>query len=101
MGFMNEVAEKYRGCISREEAWRLARKWGVEKMLATELMEFFPGESGHHSMWLTPEQRKELEEKYGAIATRWGEELAPVGDIKLVEAAARSFSERMKEVLRI
>jgi len=100
-GFMNEVAEKYRGRISREEAWRLARKWDVEKMLSTELMEFFPGESGHHSMWLTPKQRRELEAKYGAIAVRWAEELAPVGDVDFVERAAGTWLKKMKEAIGI
>jgi uncharacterized membrane protein (UPF0127 family) len=56
-------------------------------------------EPEHHSMWLTPEQRKDLEAKYGAIAVRWGEELAPVGDLEAVEHAARKFWGRMKEAI--
>jgi hypothetical protein len=57
--------------------------------------------SEHHSMWLTPEQRKDLEKKYGAVATRWGEEMAPVGDIKAAESAASRFWTKMKEVIGI
>ncbi len=52
-------------------------------------------------MWLSPEQRARLEEKYGAIAVRWGEELAPVGDIKAVEHAASRFWTKMKEAFEI
>ena len=37
MGFVNEVTAKYAKGIPREEAWRLASKWDVEKMLAIEL----------------------------------------------------------------
>jgi len=59
------------------------------------------GGEKHHTMWLTPEQRAELEKKYGAVATRWGEEMAPVGDIKFAEFAARRFYERLKEILGI
>jgi len=58
-------------------------------------------EPEHHSMWLSPEQRKDLEAKYGAIAVRWGEELAPVGDIEAVDHAARKFWGRMKEAIEI
>ena len=42
MGFMGEVQEKYRGHIPREEALKLAKKWDVEKVLVTEMMEFLP-----------------------------------------------------------
>lgn len=51
MGFVNEVQEKYKGRIPREEAWMLARKWDVERMLAKEVMELFSsqGSSTHHA----------------------------------------------------
>ena len=52
-------------------------------------------------MWLSPEQRVRLGEKYRAIAVRWGEELAPVGDIKAVEHAASRFWTKMKEAFEI
>ena len=55
----------------------------------------------HHSMWLTPEQRRDLEKRYGAIAVRWAEELAPVGDIKAVEHAASRFWSKMREAFEI
>ena len=53
---------------------------------------------GHHSMWLSPEQRKGLEEKYGAVAVRWAEEATRPGDIKGVEAAAEYYYGKLKEV---
>lgn len=100
MGFLNEVQEKYKGHIPREEAWRLARKWDVERMLAKEVMEFFSGHGSatHHSMWLSPEQRKGLQEKYGAVAVRWAEEATRSGDIKGVEVAAEYYYRKLKEV---
>ncbi len=98
MGFVAEVSRKYKGRIPRAEAWELARKWDVEKAVATELMEFFPGQSEHHSMWLTLEQRKELEKKSGAVAVRWAEEATRPGDIKGVEAAAEYYYKKLKEV---
>jgi hypothetical protein len=52
-------------------------------------------------MWLTPEQRRSLEEKYGAVAVRWGEELAPVGDVEFVERAAATWLRKMKETIGI
>ncbi|MEA3254042.1 MAG: hypothetical protein U9Q17_03735, partial [Chloroflexota bacterium] len=43
MGFMNEVQRRYpSGHVSREEAWEIARKWEVEKMLTAELVGFLP-----------------------------------------------------------
>jgi hypothetical protein len=53
----------------------------------------------HHSMWLTLEQRKELEKKYGAVAVRWAEEATKPGDIKGVEAAAEYYYRKVKEAL--
>ena len=57
-----------------------------------------PSSSEHHSMWLTLEQRKELEKKYGAVAVRWAEEATRSGDIKGVEAAAEYYYGKLKEV---
>jgi len=54
---------------------------------------------GHHSMWLTLEQRKPLEEKYGAVAVRWADEATRPGDIKGVETAAEYYSKKLKEAL--
>lgn len=51
----------------------------------------------HHSMWLTPEQRKELEKKCGAVAVRWAEEATRPGDIKGVETAAEYYYKKIKE----
>jgi uncharacterized membrane protein (UPF0127 family) len=53
----------------------------------------------HHSMWLTLEQRKELEKKYGAVAVRWAEEATRPGDIKAVGAAAEYYHRKLEEVL--
>lgn len=36
MGFINEVCQRHGGSIDRDNAWELARKWQVEKMLAQE-----------------------------------------------------------------
>jgi len=52
----------------------------------------------HHSMWLTTEQRKELEKKYGAVAVRWAEEATRPGDLKGVEVAAEYYYRKVKEV---
>ena len=60
------------------------------------IRELFGG--GHHSKWLTPEQRKELEKKYGAVTVRWAEEATRPGDIKGVEAAAEYYYEKLREV---
>ena len=57
------------------------------------------GYVGHHSMWLTAEQRKELEEKYGMVAVRWAEEATKPGDIKAVETAAEYYYRKVKEAL--
>lgn len=53
----------------------------------------------HHSMWLTLEQRKDLEKKYGAVAVRWAEEATRPGDIKGVERAAEYYYGKVKEAL--
>ena len=42
MGFIAEASRKYREGLPREKAWELAKKWDVERMLTTELMEFLP-----------------------------------------------------------
>ena len=53
--------------------------------------------SGHHSMWLTTENRKDLEEKYGAVAVRWAEEATRPGDVKAAERAAEYYYKKIKE----
>ncbi len=53
--------------------------------------------AGHHSMWLTLGQRKELETKYGAVAVRWAEEATKPGDIKGVETAAEYYYKKIRE----
>ncbi len=62
------------------------------------LREHIEKEHSHHSMWLTPEQRKELEKKSGAVAVRWAEEATRPGDIKGAEAAAEYYYKKLKEV---
>ncbi|MBA7540551.1 hypothetical protein ES705_32850 [subsurface metagenome] len=52
-----------------------------------------------HSMWLTLEQRKGLEEKYGAVAVRWAEEATKPSDLKGAEAAAEYYYKKLKEAL--
>ncbi|GAJ03159.1 unnamed protein product, partial [marine sediment metagenome] len=64
------------------EANKLLREWGIPT----------------HSMWLTLEQRKELESKWGAVAVRWAEEATKPGDIKGIEAAAEYYYGKLKEV---
>lgn len=97
MGYMNELTKKYpQGRVPQAEAISSAEKWGVRAALIREFMEFQPE---HHSMWLTPEQRKPLEEKYGAIAVRWAEEATRPSDLKGVETAAGYYSKKMKEAL--
>jgi len=51
----------------------------------------------HHSMWLTLEQRKELEKKYGTVAVRWAEEATRPGDIEAAERAAAYYYGKIKE----
>ncbi len=51
----------------------------------------------HHSMWLTLEQRKELEEKFGSVSVRWAEEATKPGDIKAAERAAEYYYKKIKE----
>ncbi len=51
----------------------------------------------HHSMWLTLEQRKELEKKYGAVAVRWAEEATKPGDIEAADKAAAYYYGRIRE----
>ena len=58
-----------------------------------------PATAEHHSMWLTLDQRKELEKKYGAVAVRWAEEATKPGDMKGVEAAAEYYYKKVKEAL--
>ena len=53
----------------------------------------------HHSMWLTPEQRKNLQEKYGMVAVRWAEEATKPGDIRAAERAAEYYYRKVKEAL--
>ncbi len=56
-----------------------------------------PERGREHSMWLTPEQRKGLEEKYGTVAVRWAEEATKPSDIKGAEAAAEYYYGKLKE----
>jgi len=73
---------------------------GIE-IIATDLKELKEKLSliaKHHSMWLTLEQRKDLEKKYGAVAVRWAEEATRPSDIKGVEAAAEYYYKKLKEV---
>ncbi|MBA7576145.1 hypothetical protein ES708_17982 [subsurface metagenome] len=72
---------------------RVTRSEALEKHLEKE----HRGE--HHSMWLTPEQRKELEKKSGAVAVRWAEEATRPGDIKAAERAAEYYYGKIKEAL--
>jgi len=51
----------------------------------------------HHSMWLTLEQRKSLQEKYGAVAVRWAEEATKPGDIEAADKAAAYYYGRIRE----
>ncbi len=53
--------------------------------------------SGHHSMWLTLEQRKELDKKYGAVAVRWAEEATKPNDMEGVEVAAEYYYGKIRE----
>ncbi|MBA7558626.1 hypothetical protein ES708_00230 [subsurface metagenome] len=53
----------------------------------------------HHSMWLTLEERKELEKKYGMVAVRWAEEATKPGDIEAAERAAEYYYGKVKEAL--
>ena len=69
------------------------RRYGAE-----ELPERGKGLEEHHSMWLTLEQRKDLEKKYGMVAVRWAEEATKPGDIKAAEAAAEYYYGKLKEV---
>ena len=50
-------------------------------------------------MWLTLEQRKELEKKYGMVAVRWAEEATKPGDIRAAERAAEYYYGKVKEAL--
>lgn len=66
----------------------------------TEYEKVYKPVSGeHHSMWLTLEQRKELEKKYGMVAVRWAEEATKPGDIKAAERAAEYYYGKVKEAL--
>lgn len=55
----------------------------------------------HHSMWMTPEQRKECEREAGAIACRWAEEFVAPGDFESAKKAAKVFYEKMREAVGI
>lgn len=81
----------------KTEAERLEahlRRYGAE-----ELPERGKGLEEHHSMWLTLEQRKDLEKKYGMVAVRWAEEATKPGDIKAAERAAEYYYGKVKEAL--
>lgn len=58
------------------------------------------GSPFHSSMWLSPKQREEIQKKYGAVATRWGEEFAPEGEIETAEAMAKFFYEKLLAAAR-
>lgn len=72
----------------------------VKTLMGTKTREHALGSSSseHHSPWLTLEQRKSLQEKYGAVAVRWAEEAARPSDMKGVEAAAEYYYGKLKEV---
>ncbi|GAJ11292.1 unnamed protein product, partial [marine sediment metagenome] len=53
--------------------------------------------SGHHSMWLNLEQRKDLEKKYGSVAVRWAEEATKPGDIEAADKAAAYYYRKIRE----
>jgi len=96
LGFVSAMVGGMAGMIggsssSGAEVRRLGRP-RTEKGESAEILV-----EGHHSMWLTPEQRKGLEEKYGAVAVRWAEEATKPGDIKGVEAAAEYYYKKVKE----
>lgn len=94
-----------------DEGWQakyaIPRYWfrdakGIE-IIARDLEELkwklsVVGHSSEHSMWLTPEQRKGLEEKYCVVAVRWAEEATKPSDTKGVEAAAQHYYKKLKEV---
>lgn len=92
-GFWEEIGYKgYGERVSISEA----------KIALAKAREYVFGSSRspeHHSMWLTPEQRKELEKKYGAVAVRWAEEATRPSDIKGVEVAAEYYHGKLREVL--
>ncbi|GAJ00105.1 unnamed protein product, partial [marine sediment metagenome] len=79
---------------SEEEDWEYpyCHTW----ILVRETVEKEHG-GEHHSMWLTLEQRKELEKKYGSVAVRWAEEATRSGDIKGVETAAEYYYKKIRE----
>jgi len=54
---------------------------------------------GHHSPWLTPEQRRELVEEYGTAAVRWAEEVTTPGDFEGARRAARFWYGKLKEII--
>ena len=60
-------------------------------------LSFVASPSEHHSMWLTLEQRKELEKKYGAVAVRWAEAATKPGDIEAADKAAAYYYGRIRE----
>ncbi|GAH67333.1 unnamed protein product, partial [marine sediment metagenome] len=55
------------------------REAHLAKYGSRELPERGKGLEEYHSTWLTPEQRKELEKKSGAVAVRWAEEATRPG----------------------
>jgi len=57
--------------------------------------------SEHHSMWMTPEQRKRLESKWGGMATRFAEEMVRPGDIEAAESVAETMYKRYSEAFGI
>ena len=94
--------EKQRAAIANYE--RVAdkatynyRRYVVGEYEKGRELSFVASPSGHHAMWLTPEQRKDLEGKYGAVAVRWAEEATRPGDIKAAERAAEYYYKKIKE----
>ncbi len=55
----------------------------------------------HHSPWLTPEQRKLLESKWGGAATRFAEEMVRPGDIEAAKRVAEIMYSKYKGAFRI
>lgn len=90
MGFMAEASRKYREGLPREKAWELARKWDVERMLTTELMEFLPQNNPGNPMMKTVNPTKE-EQFATEVAKYLVERRKPEITAKELEAIAREL----------
>ncbi len=92
-GKVIEIAEY--DSISRSEALKRHLEQARCELLASTAV------PEHHSMWMTPEQRKECEKEAGAIACRWAEEFVAPGDFESAKKAARVFYDKMREAIGI